>query len=405
MSDDDGTARRGKVGTRVPAMDEDEAGLTLAAVDGLGPSAASKLRSRFGSYLAVVRAAFRPGGGALPGGLDGAIRRAALEGCGRAELELARSTGARFVAAGSPEYTEGLAALARPPIGVYVAGRKLCDMQPAVAVVGTRAATRRGLAVARDLAFDLASAGFSVVSGLARGIDTAAHDGALEADGMTVAVLGTGLMHVYPRENEGLARRIRSGGALVSEYPMRQRPRRASFPARNRLIAGLSAGVVVVEAGARSGALITAARALEEGREVFAVPGPITEPLSAGPNGLIKAGAKLVEGVEDILQELEWSTSPASVRRTSRGASQMALLSEPALGPEAVGDERSRDVSRLLEHLTGDPRTVDELSEASGLPTSTVASLLFELELLGRASACPGGTYAAGSTAGRSRRG
>lgn len=401
-----GPSRERADGARVPASEE-EAALVLAASRGVGPAAASALRARFGSYRCAVSAAFGSSGGGMPGGLAAAIRRAVEGSAAHEELRLARAFGARFAVPGTADYPDSLAAIARPPVGIYVAGRAVSGLLPALAVVGTRTATRRGLAVARDLAFDVATLGLTVVSGLARGIDTAAHEGALEAGGTTIAVLGAGLMCTYPSENEGLATRIRSAGALVSEYPMRQRPCAGSFPARNRLIAGLSSGVLVVEAGSRSGALITAARALEEGREVFAVPGPITEPLSAGPNGLIKAGAKLVEDAGDILEELR---GPLGMLTGDRGTGGWSGGGRPeaASGAQEVGgtpdgelrlatkvvSEEIDEVSRVREQLSGEPRTVDELSALSGLPASVVASALLELELSGRASACAGGRYA-----------
>ncbi len=371
------------------AEEEHEAALTLAAAHGVGPGAAAELRSRFPSYASVVTAAL-DGRDDLPDRVAAAIRSSAAARAGRNELRLIRASGARYVVWGGDEYPVPLSVIARPPVGVSVAGLPLDRLQPAVAVVGTRVATRRGLTVARDIAFDIAAAGLTVVSGLARGVDTAAHEGALEAGGTTVAVLGTGLGCVYPAENAALARRIRRSGALVSECPIRQGPRPGAFPARNRIIAGLSAGVVVVEAGSRSGALITAARALEEGREVFAVPGPITEPLSSGPNGLIKAGAKLVESVEDILEELEPSIGSARPPAAPPGPRKDAANGDAAR--EDGGGEDGR--SRLLRQLAVEPRTIDELSARSGLTPSDVSQLLLDLELSGRACACPGGTYA-----------
>jgi len=377
------------------------AGLVLSRARGLGGVGARTLRNALGSYRAVVETSLAGGRGAVPRALADAIRAAYEGGVARQDLVLAERGGARFAVPGGEDYPEILHGIARPPIGFYVAGLPLERLQPALAIVGTRAATRRGSAVARDLAFDAASAGLTVVSGLARGIDTAAHEGALEAGGATVAVLGSGLSRIYPSENARLAREIVRLGAIVSEYPMLQGPRAGSFPARNRIIAGLSAGVVVVEAGHRSGALITAARALEEGREVFAVPGPVTEPLSRGPNGLIKAGAALVEGIEDVLNELRPAWGPlweraerAPILEGSAEADADVADERPAAGPGAAGGSATGPSSRIKALLTEQPLSVDELCELTGLAAGVVASTLFELELAGQASACPGARYA-----------
>jgi len=384
------------------------AALTLCAARGVGRGAALELRARFGSYRAAVEAVLS--GEVGDAGLVASIRDAARSGYAEEELRLARSIGARYSVPGGADYTDALEQITSAPVGLYVAGSPLRKLEPALAIVGTRAATRRGISVARDLACDAVASGLTIVSGLARGIDTAAHEGALEGGGRTVAVLGSGLGRVYPRENIGLARRIREHGALVSEYPVRRGPRAGAFPARNRIVAGLSAGVVVVEAGHRSGALITAARALEEGREVFAVPGPITEPLSSGPNGLIKAGAKLVESIRDVLEELlpSWgplwegavypdggpgSTEPVGSEEDPMepGRRQRGQDESPQSGAQAGPRD---DRTRLVGLLTDEPRSIDELALLSGLATEAVASALFDLELAGRAAACPGGRYA-----------
>jgi len=396
--------RRGSRGARRGAGERSEgrrgraerfAGLVLSRARGLGGVGARTLRSALGSYRAVVETSLAGGRGVVPGPLAEAIRAAYEGGAAGQDLVTAERAGARFAVPGSEDYPEILHGIARPPIGLYVAGVPLERLQPALAVVGTRAATRRGSAIARDLAFDAASAGLTLVSGLARGIDTAAHEGALEAGGTTVAVLGSGLSRIYPSENERLAREIVRSGAIVSEYPMLRGPRAGSFPARNRIIAGLSAGVVVVEAGHRSGALITAARALEEGREVFAVPGPVTEPLSRGPNGLIKAGAALVEGIEDVLNELRpaWGPLWEAQQDAPAGGADVGDGRPAAESPEA-GGAATGPSSRIRALLTEQPLSVDELCELTGLAAGVVTSTLFELELAGQATACPGARYA-----------
>ena len=290
--------------------------------------------------------------------------------------------------AGDPDFPRALTAIARPPIGIFVQGACLGSMPPMVAIVGTRAATPRGLAFARALASDLARAGVAVVSGLARGIDTAAHRGALEADGTTVAVLGSGVVRPYPPENVGLAREIAARGAVVSEFAPTQEARPATFPQRNRIVSGLSAGVVVVEAGARSGALITAARALEQGREVFAVPGPVDEDQSRGPNGLIKRGAKLVESVEDVLEELAPAWGPF--------AAQEPCASGDGAAPAVPRGELEAGV---VQALSTTPLSADAIASRLREPIERVLSCLLALELEGAARAVPGGLYVRGRRA------
>ncbi len=237
-------------------MEEREAALALACTPGVGPATASELLRQFGSYAAVVEAAAGRRGsvGVLPHDLRARLAETVASGLHLAELEAAGRAGARFAAPGDPDYPELLAGIVRPPIGVFVKGVTLAPLLPAVAIVGTRSPTPRGVAFARALASDVARVGIAVVSGLARGIDTAAHRGALDAGGPTVAVLGSGIAEPYPPENAGLAREVALSGTVVSEFPPMQEARPAAFPQRNRIISGLSMGVVVVEAGTRSGA-------------------------------------------------------------------------------------------------------------------------------------------------------
>jgi DNA processing protein len=335
-----------------------------------------------------------------------------------AELELARRARARFALPGDDDYPDVLLEIAHAPVGVFVSGETLGGLAPMIGVVGTRTPTPRGAAVATELAADLVRAGLTVVSGLARGTDTRAHEGALDAGGRTVAVMGCGLATVYPPENAGLARDIAASGSLVSEFPMLAEPRPGCFPRRNRIISGLSAGVVVVEAAAKSGALITAARALEQGREVFAVPGPVDEPLSAGPNRLIKAGAKLTEDAGDVLDELERAWGPFPVARsdwTSTSGARPVDMACHAVAPgerPAPGAGRGEasaggcvgrpDVSlhrRVLSLLSLTPVSVDELVAGTGAPVAVVLSALLKLELACEAEPSPGGRFVLGSRA------
>ena len=221
-----------------------------------------------------------------------------------AEIEQARRAGIELVTLADPGYPDALRSLVDPPPVLYIRGRLTDADRCAVALVGARHASPYGLACARRLAADLADCGITVVSGLARGIDAAAHEGAARAGGRTLAVLGSGLDRLYPPEHAELAAAVAAHGAILSEFPLGTPPLASNFPRRNRIISGLGRGVVVVEAGRRSGALITADCALEQGREVFAVPGPMTAMTSQGTHALLKQGARLVTGVADILEEL-----------------------------------------------------------------------------------------------------
>lgn len=275
----------------------------------------------------------------------------------------------------SPDYPALLAEIAQPPETLYIRGSLKPLKAPCLAVVGTRTPSAYGKQVTPSLAASLARAGITIVSGLAIGIDTLAHEAALETGGKTVAVLGSGVdeMSVYPPENRTLARRIvESGGAVISEFPEGTEPKPFHFPQRNRIIAGMSQGVLVIEAREKSGALITANFALEENRDVFAVPGPITVPTSAGPNRLIAAGAQAVLDADAILDA--W--------RIERPAF--------AAPPDAPGESGHP----LLAHFPATPIHVDELIRASGLPAAQANVELAKLELAGYIRNLGGGIYA-----------
>jgi DNA processing protein len=283
-----------------------------------------------------------------------------------AQLSQAERAGARVVGWDDPEYPALLRRTYDPPPVLYVKGRLTDeDASRSIAIVGARAASVQGGALARRLAADLAAAGATIVAGLARGIDTAAHRGALDVGGRTVAVLGSGLDSVYPHENAPLAAAVAERGALISEFPFGTGPRSGHFPRRNRIIAGWSRAVVVVEAGERSGALITARLALDEGREVLAVPGHPSSPGAAGTNQLIRDGAVLVRNAEDVAQEID--------------------LVMPTATAEGSGD----DV--VLAALRRDaPSSVEELEERSGRPASELLARLAQLELDDRVRRLPG---------------
>ena len=297
------------------------------------------------------------------------------------ELRRTRDAGIEILPFNDPKYPERLRAIADPPPCLYVKGALRAEDEKAVAIVGSRSASDYGRRVARDLARGLASLGLTVVSGMARGIDGVAHESALQAGGRTIAVLGSGVERAYPPEHQGLYRRIIENGAVVSELPIGTRPMAFNFPARNRLISGLSLGVVVVEATEKSGSLITAALALEQDREVFAVPGEVGASRSRGAHRLIRQGAKLVENVDDIIEEI----APQLVRRRDGGA-----RSERALPANAA--DHTRKIYSLLQENS---LHVDQVVERSGLPPAQVLEILLDLELQGYLRQAPGKVYSA----------
>ncbi|MCZ7648548.1 MAG: DNA-processing protein DprA [Planctomycetota bacterium] len=342
----------------------------------------------------------------LPRKVVAGIRKAGEDGWAEEELARAAEQGARLLLLSDPEYPRLLLNTYDPPPVLYVAGELRPEDALAVAIVGTRRGSAYGRKQAERLAAGLALGGFTVVSGLARGIDTLAHQGALDAGGgRTLAVLGTGLGRVYPPENQALYERIaKEGGAVLSELPLGTPPAAENFPRRNRIIAGLSLGVVVVEGSETSGALITARYAVDMDREVFAVPGPVDSPNARGPHRLIKQGARLVEDVEDILNELRHIAEPlvrlpqpdARLRlpKRSKHAEATPLLdaAEPPPKPAKSGEKpaaadlravnlspREKQVFELLD--PHDARGVDRLIQDSGLQAHEVLATLMVLEV------------------------
>ncbi len=361
---------------------------TLAGVPGIGAHLFKRLLDRFGTPEAVLSApaAELQSVAGISASLARAFvtrdRRASLE-TASAEIAAATAAGVRIVTISDPDYPGLLRHIPDPPPWLYVSGN-LADSSPAIAMVGSRSASRYGLDAARRLAAHLALRGVTVVSGMALGIDTAAHQGVLEAGGRTVAVLGSGLGRIYPPENRSLARRIASAGAVVSEWAMDSGPDAHHFPRRNRIISGMCLGTVVVEASRRSGALITARLALEQNREVFAVPGSIGSLKSAGSHHLIRQGAKLVERVEDILEEFPGYT---------KSMTAPAAGDVPA-GQKDVPTTLSNEALRVLAALEAYPVHIDVLARTVALPPGTLAGLLLELELAGCAVQWPGKRFA-----------
>ena len=300
---------------------------------------------------------------------------------GDPDLEWAKAPNHHIVESASPDFPELLQQIPGPPQRLFVAGNKEALHLPALAIVGSRNPTEGGRQNAYEFAKYLGRSGFCIVSGLAQGIDTAAHEGALDAGAMTVAFLGHGIDRIYPAANTGLAKRIVSQGALCSEFPLGAEPRREHFPQRNRLISGLCLGTLVVEAAKRSGSLISARLAAEQGREIFAIPGSIHNPMSRGCHQLIRQGAKLVESAADIIDEL----APLVEHL-------LQATEEPATpAPGRSGDDADYQV--LLKALGFDPVTTDQLAETSGLTIEQVSSMLLILELEGKIEAQAGGRY------------
>lgn len=287
------------------------------------------------------------------------------------ELDRAAAGGVSIVTFNSPDYPEPLKNIYDPPPYLYVKGRMALQERTGVAVVGSRKASEYGLRVTDRISRELAFGGLVIVSGMARGIDARAHQAALAAKGQTIAVLGSGVDVIYPQENRGLYARIVEQGAVVSEFPMGAEPNSYHFPARNRIISGLSAGVLVVEASPKSGSLITARLALEQGRDVFAIPGSVYAYKARGTHNLLKSGAKLVESATDILEEFQ-------------------LGSPAATAPDKIRPQLDPEAQRVYELIEDEPAHIDDLITGAGLNSGRLSAVLLELELGGLVQQLPG---------------
>jgi DNA processing protein len=345
--------------------------LALNMVVGVGRTLFHRLVQGFGSPCEVFSASrsdlLRIQG--IGDKVVGEIKRFDVDSAAERELRLADNEGLRILTLESSEYSPLLKSIYDPPPILYIKGKPLNTIALPLAVVGTRTPSEYGKLIAERLCLKLVSAGFSIISGMARGIDTLAHKAALSAGADTIAVFGCGLGHTYPPENINLRKQIVEQGAILSEFPVFMRPDRNNFPARNRILSGLSLGTVVVEAAEKSGALITADFALEQGREVFAIPGNITSPKSKGTNNLIKSGAKLVDSPESILEEL----LPAF------GESLKARIENEE--PKVTLDN---DVEKkIFSLLSLEGRHIDNLIENSNLSPAQVSATLLQLELRG----------------------
>jgi DNA processing protein len=385
--------------TQVLSQEEELHWLALKLVPGLGARTSKRLLDRFRTPQAIFRASRTELEAA---GLSGAIAQSVASGCAfedaATQQEKIREVAAIVVTIGDPRYPQLLREIYDPPILLFARGRLELLESIMLGVVGTRRPTPYGLAATERLAADLAHAGLTIVSGMARGIDTAAHKGTLAAGGDTLAVLGCGVDVVYPSENRKLASDMAVKGLIVSEFPMGSTAFPQNFPIRNRIISGMSVGVLVVEGAQYSGSAITAKLAMDQGREVFAVPGNITSKLSWGPNLLIKQGAKLIQDWNDVVAEL-----PAESRRHLISEGRRRILGEGVASGEAepaslissLGPEFGPLARRTLDTLKVDAAIhLDDLLEiVQDTSPSEIIAALFELEMLGLVKQLPGKNF------------
>lgn len=362
-------------------MDALTATLALLRLDGMGPGRYWQLLEHFGSPVAALHS--------LPDSLLQKLPQRAqtqwreFSRCGeqseliawaQAECERCTDAGVELVHSSDEDYPRLLAEISRPPPLLYLRGSRAALQLPQIAIVGARRASSGGLDNAHAFAAELAGAGFAITSGLALGVDAAAHSGALKVGGVTVAVLGSGVDRLYPRRNTALAEEIVAcGGAVISELSLGSAAEAANFPRRNRIISGLSIGVLLVEAALRSGSLITARLALEQNREVFAIPGSIHNPLARGCHRMIKDGAALVETSADIVEQLG------------------GLLAEPEAAPPGKRERLEPRQLRLIDALGGDPRSMEQLARDTGESAGELMALLLQLDLAGLVEELPGG--------------
>ncbi len=374
-----------------PASDQGTYWLALALTPGLGPTRIKKLIEHFGAADRVFQASLTEleATGMRAVSAQSIATGKSLE-LAQQECVKAAEAGAKIISLSDPEYPSRLKEIYDPPVVMFVRGSVEVLAQPGIAMVGTRHPTPYGSGMAERLSTDLAARGLVIISGLARGIDTASHSGALAAKGKTVAVLGTGIDVMYPKENTRLTEQIVAlGGALISEFPVGTPPTPQNFPIRNRIISGMSAGVLVVEAAEYSGTRITSRCALEQNRDVYAVPGNVTNKSSWGPNTLIKQGAKLVATWEDVWEEL-----PADIQAALSSRQNESLEPETAsLFPDEVTSPHEKKILRLLK--ADESTQIDQLVEMleDEMSSSEIFAALFELELGGKIRQLPGKNF------------
>ncbi|HEX9000563.1 MAG TPA: DNA-processing protein DprA [Blastocatellia bacterium] len=366
--------------------------IALNMVRGIGPRTANQLLNRFGSpaqVFAASRLSLQKEG--LKPETIQELQDSSILDKANAEIERLEKLGAEVITLDDEEYPELLREIHDPPIALYVRGnlKQACE-RPCLAVVGSRRCSTYGVNVAESLSRDLAAHGLTIISGLARGIDAAAHRGALEANGFTVAVVGTGLETTYPKEHKKLEEQVITHGAVVSEFPLGTPPLPQNFPYRNRILSGLCFGVLIIEASEHSGSLITARLAYEQGREVFAVPGNITSQTSFGPNFLIKDGAKLVQIWRDVVEEL-----PREIKEVLLGIERPALTpNQTNVQPIFESIELSDAERKILDILSADvPAHVDQLLISSEMTSSELMGALLGLEMKDRIRQLPGKSF------------
>jgi DNA processing protein len=358
--------------------------LALSLTPGLASRLSARLLRRFDSPDGVFRASLAELETCnLPASVAQAVVK--KEAFKRAEKELAavrRVAACRLLNWTEPEYPQTLLQIYDPPVMLYVRGDPQLLNLPSISIVGTRKPTLYGTQLAERLGRDLAARGLVVVSGMARGIDAVGHQGAMAAKGRAIGVLGTGIDVCYPKENKKLYEKVLERGAIISEFAIGTHPAPENFPVRNRIVAGMPLGVIVVEGAQYSGSLITARLAMEFGREVFGVPGNVTQPVSFAPNQLIKQGAKLVTGAEDVIEELPTPIRAMLVQAEQPEAEQRNLLLAASL---------SNSEKKLYELLSAEEtRHIDDIVERSGLNSSEVLATLFDLEMKGIIRQLPG---------------
>lgn len=368
--------------------------LRLMQTPGVGPETARRLLGAFGLPENIFTASLPALRQFVPERIAQALAVApsaeAVAHIART-LEWTAQPGNRVLTLADDDYPANLLEITDPPILLYVKGRIDLLSRPAIAVVGSRNATAQGIANAERFSEALAQAGLTVISGMASGIDTAAHQGGLLAThgngGSTVAVIGTGADIVYPARNRALAHRLAEAGCIVSEYPLGMPAIAANFPRRNRIISGLARGVLVIEAALQSGSLITARMAAEQGRDVFAIPGSIHSPLAKGCHQLIKQGAKLVESAQDVLEELRYLPAASSVPNGS--------ISDTATDDASLSSSSALDdaCAQVLQTMGFDPVDADTLAVRCGFDIAAIQTHLLSLELAGAAEMLPGGMY------------
>ncbi|MBS7328465.1 MAG: DNA-processing protein DprA [Oxalobacter sp.] len=353
--------------------------LRLVLTPGIGIRTAHKLLTAFGMPQDIFSASYNALRKAVPEKLAEQLHAPAsddIKALSDKTLSWLSEQGNRLLTLADSRYPKKLLQIPDPPLMLYVKGRLDLLSADAIAIVGSRNATAQGCLDAENFANALGDTGLTTISGLALGIDAAAHRGGLKSQGSTIAVIGTGADIVYPARNHALAHQIADEGCIISEFPLGTSPIPSNFPRRNRIISGLADGILVVEAAAQSGSLITAKLALEQGRDVFAIPGSIHSPLSRGCHALIRQGAKLVETAEDILSELK---------------RQVPVIGDTA--SEASKTEGLSLVSPLLADMGFDPVDMDTLCQRHGMDAATLSAELLNLELMGQVESLPGGFY------------